>query len=152
MPVIPLPFRIRLPGEDSVSFAEIRDVSRRVDGLLHCDEGGIVLEWELTESVDEVGFLSVSSTRNTYETEMLEVSFDWLASAELVGGILRPRLVLRARGLGVFSDIPGARADRLMLDYIRSDRLVAVAMANAITARIAGSTIIDEQDSITPWP
>ncbi|MDX2207108.1 MAG: hypothetical protein SFU57_05650 [Gemmatimonadales bacterium] len=148
----PLPFRIRLPGEDSVSLAEIRDVSRRMDGLLHCDESGIVLEWELTESIDEVSLLSVSSTKNRFEVEVLEVPFELLASAELVGGILRPRLVLRARSLGVFSEIPGAKADRLMLDYARGDRFVAVEMARAITAAIVGLPVTDEQESITPLP
>lgn len=147
---VPLPFRIRLPGEETVSLAEIRDVSRRVEGLLHCDGSGIVLEWELTESIDEVSPLSVSSTSDTFEAEMLAVPIDWLASVELVGGILRPRLVLHARGLGVFAGVPGAKANTLSLSYRRADRLIAVAMVNAITAAFVALPITDEQDAISP--
>ena len=146
----PLPFRIKLPGEDTVAFTEIRDVTRRVDGLLHLLDDAILLEWAVTESVDEVGLGSVSSTTETFAAEELELPLAWLASAELVGGILRPQLLLRARGLGVFAEVPGAKADRLALGYTRADRFVALEMARAITAAFAELPITDEQARITP--
>jgi hypothetical protein len=132
----PLPFRIKLPGEDSVDFTEVRDVSRRADGLLHLLDGLVVLEWAVTESVDEVGLSNVSSTTETFEAEELEIPLHWLARVELTGGILQPRMVLRARSLAVFADVPGAKGAELALHYRRADRLVAVAMHRAIEAAL----------------
>lgn len=148
----PLPFRLKLPGEESVAFMEARDVSRCAVGLVHLLDDAILLEWAVTESVDQVGIGTVTSTTETFAAEELEIPFAWLVSADLVGGILRPRLVLRGRGLGVFAEVPGAKADRLMLRYARGDRFVAVEMARAITAAIAGLSDTDEQESITPLP
>jgi hypothetical protein len=136
LPPAPLPFRIKLPGEETVDFTEVRDVSRHADGMLHLVEGALVLEWAVTESVDEVGLGNVSSTTETFPVEELEIPLDWLAGAELAGGIFRPRLVLRARGLGVLAEIPGAKGAELALHYRRRDRLVAVAMQRAIHAEM----------------
>lgn len=146
----PLPYFIKLPGEDTVDFTEIRDVERRADGLLHLLDDAILLEWAVTEKVDQVGLANISSTTETFAAEEAEIPLAWLASAELVGGILRPRLLLRARGLGVFEGIPGAKADRLELGYARADRFLALEMARAITAAFAALPITDEHGSITP--
>ncbi len=147
---IPLPFFIKLPGEDTVAFTEVRDVERRADGLLHLLEDALLLEWAVTEKVDEVGIANISSTTETFAAEEIEIPLAWLASAELVGGILRPRLRLRARGLGVFVEVPGAKADRLELRYARADRFVAIELAKAITTAFAALPITDEQQQNTP--
>jgi hypothetical protein len=146
----PLPFFIKLPGEDTVDFTEIRDVERRADGLLHLLDDAIVLEWAVTEKVDQVGLANISSTTETFAAEELEVPLTWLASAELLGGILRPRVLLRARGLGVFEGVPGAKADRLELRYARADRFVALEMVRAITETMAALPTTDEQPFLTP--
>jgi hypothetical protein len=146
----PLPFFIKLPGEDTVDFTEIRDVERRADGLLHLLDDAIVLEWAVTEKVDQVGLANISSTTETFAAEELEVPLTWLASAELLGGILRPRVLLRARGLGVFEGVPGAKADRLELRYARADRFVALEMVKAINAASAALPTTDEQPFLTP--
>jgi hypothetical protein len=130
----PLPFKITLPAEERVEFTGYREVSRRADGLLHLVGDAIVLEWALTESIEEVSLENVGSATETFAAEELEIPLTWLAGAELAGGILRPRLVLRARGLGVFADVPGAKGAELALHYRRADRLLAVAMQRAITA------------------
>lgn len=132
----PLPFRIKLPGEDTVDFTEVRDVSRRADGLLHLLDGLLLLEWAVTESVDEVGLGNVSSTTETFAAEELDLPLQWLAGVELVGGILRPTLLLRARGLAIFAEIPGAKGADLALHYRRADRFLAVAMHRAIEAAL----------------
>jgi hypothetical protein len=136
----PLPFRINLPGEDTVDFTEVRDVSRRADGLLHLLDGLLLLEWAVTESVDEVGLSNVSSTTETFEAEELDIPLEWLTGVELTGGILRPRVKLRARSLAVFADVPGAKGAELELHYRRADRLVAVAMHRAIEAAMGGDS------------
>ncbi len=130
----PLPFRAKLPGKESISFTEIRDVSARVEGLLHFDGTELVLEWEEVEEIDEVSLMNVSEETVRYEAETLVVPLRWLAGAELVGGILRPRLRLLATGLGAFDGMPAAKGRTLDLPYTRADRLVAVAMRNAIEA------------------
>lgn len=148
--ITPLPFRIRLPGEDSVHFTEVRDVTRRADGMLHLLSDALLLEWAVTESIDEVGLGTVKSATETYATEELEVPLEWLASAELIGGILRPRVLLRGRGLGVFEEVPGSKADRLELHYKRADRLVAVDMATAIATALAALPTTDEVERGDP--
>jgi hypothetical protein len=146
----PLPFFIKLPGEETIVLTEIRDVERRADGLLHLLDDAILLEWAVTEKVDEVGLANISSTTETFAAEEAEIPLAWLASAELVGGILRPRLLLRARGLGVFAEVPGAKADRLELRYVRADRFVAVEMTKAIRTAFTTLPITDEQQLVTP--
>lgn len=146
----PLPFRIKLEGEESVLLTEVREVTRHAEGLLHLLDDALLLEWAVTEKVEEVGLGNVSTTTETFAAEELEVPLGWIASAELVGGILRPRLLLRARGLGVFEAVPGAKADRLELRYTRADRLVAVAMARAITEALIALPPSDEYDAIAP--
>lgn len=146
----PLPFRISLPGEEAIDFTEIRQVERRAEGLLHLLDDTILLEWVVTEKIDRVGLASIGSTTESFAAEEVEVSLAWLASAELVGGILRPRFLLRARGLGVFAEVPGAKADRLALGYARADRFVAVAMVKAITAAFTAPPLTDDQLLVTP--
>lgn len=146
----PLPYFIKLPGEEAVEFTEIRDVERRADGLLHLIDDAILLEWAVTEKVDQVGLANISSTTETFAAEEVEIPLAWLASVELVGGILRPQVLLRARGLGVFVDVPGAKADRLELRYARADRFVALGMVKAINAACAALPTTDEQPFLTP--
>ncbi|HPF62707.1 MAG TPA: hypothetical protein PLI93_11675 [Gemmatimonadales bacterium] len=146
----PLPFRIKLPGEESVNLTEVRDISRRAEGLLHLFDDAVLLEWAVTEAVEEVGLSGVSSNTDTFAREELEVPLSWIAGAELVGGILLPRLVLRAHALSVFEEVPGAKADRLELRYARRDRMVAVAMLHALTAALDALPATDEVPEITP--
>jgi hypothetical protein len=136
-----------MPGEDTVEFTEVRDVSRRADGMLHLLDGVLLLEWAVTESVDEVGLSNVSSTTETFAAEEMEIPLEWLAGVELVGGILRPRLMLHARSLRVFEGIPGAKGARLDLRYDRSDRMVAVALVRAIEAALLAPPVEDSGET-----
>ena len=130
----PLPFRIKIPGEESMDLTTVREVSTKVEGLLHLEGDRLLLEWAVTRSSEEVGLSGVKTETEEFEPEEAELPLEWLAGVTLAGGILFPRLVVRGRGLRVFDGIPGAKGARLELFYARSDRMAAVAMVPAIEA------------------
>ena len=130
----PLPIRIKIPGEESMDMTTVREVSTKVEGLLHVESDRLVLEWAVTRTLEEVGLTGVKEETETFAPEEAELPFDWLAGVSLAGGILFPRVVLRGRGLRVFAGIPGAKGAVLELFYARSDRMAAVAMVRAIEA------------------
>lgn len=132
----PLPIRIKVAGEESMDLAAIRDVTTRVEGLLHLEEGQLLLEWIISTKVEEVRLLSVTQERETSEPQFAELPLDALVSITLAGGILAPHLLLRARSLRLFDGIPGAKGAELAVHYARRDRLHAVAMLHAIDAAL----------------
>lgn len=132
----PLPFRIKIPDEESMDMTEVRSIATRVEGLLHLEADRLILEWAVTRTLEEVGLTGVKEETETFAPEEAELPLDWLASVSLAGGILFPRVVLRGRGLRVFDGIPGAKGARLDLFYARSDRMSAVAMVRAIEAAL----------------
>ncbi len=143
----PLPFRIKIPDEDSVELTEVRSITTKVEGLLHLEADRLVLEWAVIRTLEEVGLSSVKEETETFAPEEAEVPIDWLAGVSLAGGILFPRLVLRGRGLRVFDGIPGAKGPRLELFYARSDRMAAVAMVRAIEATMESPRLDDSGET-----
>ena len=132
----PLPFRIKLPSEDTIDMTTVREVVTTVEGMLHFEGGHVVLEWAMTRTTQEVSIMGVSDESESFEPEEAILPLDWLSTVALAGGILSPRLELRGRGLRVFEGIPGAKGATLSLHYARRDRLVAVAMVTAIEAAL----------------
>ena len=128
----PLPFRIKIPDEESIDFGTIRDVTTRVEGLLHLEGDQLVLEWAVTRTIEEVGMAGIKDETEAFAPEEAELPLARLAEVSLAGGILSPRLVLRGRSLRAFDAIPGAKGAALALHYRRADRLLAVAMLRAI--------------------
>lgn len=104
----PLPFRIKLPTQDTVHLTGVREVVTTVEGLLHLEPGQLVLEWAMTRTTQEVSVLGVKAEAEAFDPEAAVLPLDWLAIVALAGGILSPRLELRGRGLRVFEGIPGA--------------------------------------------
>ena len=51
----PLPFRIKIPGEESMDLTTVREVSTKVEGLLHLEGDRLLLEWAVTRISEEVG-------------------------------------------------------------------------------------------------
>jgi hypothetical protein len=140
----PVPFRIKLPTEEVVEFTTYREVTTRVEGLLHLEEGQVVLEWAMRREVQEVGLSGVVQENEAFDPEVAELPLSWITSATLAGGIISPRLVLRGRSLQVFAGIPGAKGAEISLHYTRNDRMLAVAMVRAIEDALAGP--------VTPLP
>ena len=143
----PLPFRIKIPDEESMDLTEVRSIATKVEGLLHVEFDRLILEWVVTRTLEEVGLTGVKEETETFAPEEAELPFDWLAGVSLTGGILFPRVVLRGRGLRVFDGIPGAKGARLELFYARSDRMSAVAIVRAIDAALQAPLLDDSGET-----
>lgn len=143
----PLPIRIKVPDEESMDLTTVREVSTKVEGLLHLGPGQLELEWVVRRQVQEVGFSGVVDDVEEFEPEMAELPLAWISGITLTGGILFPRVVLRARGLRVFEGIPGAKGARLELHYARSDRMLAVAFVRAVEAALQAPLLDDSGET-----
>lgn len=144
----PLPFRIKVPDEESMELTEVRSITTKVEGLLHVEADRLILEWAVTRTLEEVGLSGVKEETETFAPEEAELPLDWLAGVSLAGGILFPRVVLRGRGLRVFDGIPGAKGAELALHYRRADRLLAVAVVRAVEALLAGPALGETTDPL----
>ncbi|KPJ83296.1 MAG: hypothetical protein AMS18_17610 [Gemmatimonas sp. SG8_17] len=130
-PIEPLPFRLRVPGEDVIDFKGIRSVSYRVDGLLHLVDDTLEFEWTATEKTERVSVTGIGTVVDQSPIGRLEVPAGWLAEVELRGWWL-PRMRFRARRLDAFQDMPSAKAGVLTLKIRRRFRKQAEALVVAI--------------------
>lgn len=133
MPVTPdpVPFRLRLAGEETLDTRGIRSVSYKVQGLLHLEGDTLALEWAVDQSTESVGLGGVSTDVEKFDYEELVVPLTWLTEVRLTRGPLR-RLILRARRLDAFDGVPAARPGTIALRIRRRDRHLAAAMVEAI--------------------
>ncbi|UCD23256.1 MAG: hypothetical protein JSW51_09365 [Gemmatimonadota bacterium] len=130
-PIDPLPFHIRLPGKETIDFKGIREVSYKVEGLLHLHDDALEFEWTATEKTERVGVTGIGTVVDESPIGKLEVPAGWILEVQLRGRLL-PRMRLRARRLDAFEDMPGAKAGVLTLRVRRRFRPQAEAMVAAI--------------------
>lgn len=133
MPVTPdpVPFRLRLAGEDTIDTRGIRTVSYKVRGLLHLEGDTLAFEWAVDQSTESVGLGGVSTDVEKFDYEELVVPLTWLTEVRLTRFPSR-RLKLRARRLDAFDGIPAARPGSISLRVRWRDRHLARAMVEAI--------------------
>ncbi len=133
MPVTPepVPFRLRLAGEDTIDTRGISTVSYKVQGLLHLEGDTLALEWAVDQSTENVGLEGISTDVKKFDYEELVVPLTWLTEVRLTRFPSR-RLKLRARRLDAFDGVPTARPGGLVLRIHHRDRHVARAMIEAI--------------------
>lgn len=143
----PLPIRIKIPDQESMDLTTVREVTTKVEGLLHLEPGQLVLEWAVSQKVQEVGLSGITDEVEEFEPEVAELPLEWISSISLAGGILFPRVVVRARGLRFLEGIPGAKGARLELHYARSDRMVAVALVREIEAALQAPLLDDSGET-----
>jgi hypothetical protein len=55
----PLPFRLKIPGEDTLDWRGVRSISYRLDGLLHVVGDVITFEWAATRHTQRVSLTGV---------------------------------------------------------------------------------------------
>ncbi len=133
MPVTPepVPFRLRLAGEDTISPLGVRTVSYKVQGLLHLEGDTLALEWAVDQSTENVGIGGISTDVKKFDYEELVVPLTWLTEVRLTRFPSR-RLKLRARRLDAFYGVPTARPGSIALRIRHRDRHLARAMVEAI--------------------
>lgn len=127
----PLPFRLSVPGSDTIDLDEIESISYRVEGLLHCIGDTLTFEWAGSRTRELVSLGQVKEEEEAIPLAMRDVPVSWIARASLKGW-LRLRLELRARRLDAFDGIPGARHGTLTLRLKRRDRDLAREIVSAL--------------------
>mgnify|MGYP001229635306 CR=1 FL=1 len=132
-----LAFRFRLKGSDRITGGLVVSTSFRVRGLIRLEHDELVFQWGGSVSVQEVGLGDVKDEVEVLPDESLVVPVQDLYRAMLVGGWLRPRLVLQARTPGALSTVPSAEGGTAEFWYARRDRIAAIEMANSINDAIA---------------
>ena len=128
----PLPFRIRVPGYDSIDTGGIISISIKLEGLLHVEEETISLEWSATRTVEAVSMDGIKDEVDQSPLGSCEVPMSHLLEARIRGGWWSPRLELRAGRLGSFEEIPTAQNGILKLRIRRCDRDFAKSICGVI--------------------
>ena len=128
----PLPFRLRVPGQDVIDFEGAWSISYRGEGLLHLEGGMLTLEWTATRTTERVSVKGIGTDVEHSPIGTLEVPVDWILGVRLRGGWWWPRLELRARRLDAFDDFPGSRPGVITLRVRRRDREQAGALVATI--------------------
>ncbi|MGE0353227.1 MAG: hypothetical protein AB7I33_16845 [Gemmatimonadales bacterium] len=128
----PLPFRLRVPGEDTVDYRGARSISWRIEGLLHLEGDMLVFEWSGVRKEDRAGVGGVKSVQEELPHEVQNVPVEWISEVTMGGIWVLPSLILRARRLDAFEGVPSARPGYLRLRLRRRDVDCARAMLRAI--------------------
>lgn len=135
----PVPFQVALPRRDTLGLDGARSVRSRVHGLVHFDGNIVTFEWSTSRRVEQISLTGVGVVDDVTVPDLLDVPAAWIADARLTGGWWAPRLRLRGRRLDAFDGVPGAGQGTLVLLIARRDRVIATAMADALTrARLLG--------------
>ncbi len=140
----PLPFRLKVPGEDTLDSRGARSISYRMDGLLHAMGEMLTFEWAATRHTQRVSLAGVKDEVDMSPVGTIEIPWHWIARARVRGGWWAPRLQLWARQIDAFDGVPGARPGTLTLRIHRQDRAHAHAIAEAITSAGAARDLIKE--------
>lgn len=127
----PLPFRLSVPGSDTIDLDEIESISYRVEGLLHFIGDTLTFEWAGSRTRELVSLGQVKEEEEAIPLAMREVPVNWIASIALKGW-LRLRLELRGRRMDAFDGIPGAKFGTLSLRIRRRDRELAREIVSAL--------------------
>lgn len=128
----PLPFRLRMPGSDTLDLRGVRSISWRVEGRLYLAGDMLGFEWTGTRRAERVSLSGVKVDEEDLPIEVLEIPVEWITGARLRTPRLAPRLELQAGRLDAFDDLPGARPGSVALRLARRDVARARAMIDAI--------------------
>ncbi len=139
----PLPFRLKITGEDTLDWRGARSISYRLDGLLHLVGEMLTFEWAATRHTQRVSLSGVKDEVDESPVGTIEIPRRWIARARVRGGWWAPRLQLWAQRIDAFDGIPGARPGTLTLRIHRHDRTHAHAIAEAIIPAAAAALPAD---------
>ena len=141
----PLPFRIRVPGHDTIDSQGIISISFKLEGLLHIVEDTVSLEWTATRQVESVSTSGIRDEVDQSPVGTCDVPMSVILEARLSGGWWAPKLVLRGTRLDVFKGIPTAQSGTAKLRIQRRDREKARAVCAVInSARSLPEGVNDE--------
>lgn len=128
----PIPFSLKVPGKDDMTWSEIATTSYRFRGLLRLEADGLLLEWAGTAEVEEVSFAGVRTDRINLPSESLLVPIAAVRTLRVAGGWLRPHIELTAHDWDLLRYVPGEDGGRLRLWLARRDRGAARRLVAAV--------------------
>jgi len=128
----PLPFRIRVPGYDSIDSQGVVSISIRLEGLLNVFDDVVSLEWSATRTVESVSLSGIRDEVDHSPVGTRDIPVNLILEARLRGGWWAPRLELHATTLDAFEGIPSAQNGIAKLRIRRRDRDKARAVKAAI--------------------
>jgi hypothetical protein len=128
----PLPFRISVPGYDSIDSQGVVSISIKLEGLLHVLDDVVSLEWSATRKVESVSLRGIRDEVDQSPVGACDIPVDLILEARLRGGWWAPRLELRATRLDAFEEIPSAQNGTAKLRIQRRDREKARAVCAEI--------------------
>jgi hypothetical protein len=102
----PLPFRLKIPGEDTLDWRGVRSISYRLDGLLHVVGDVITFEWAATRHTQRVSLTGVKDEVDESPVGAVQVPLRCITRAQVRGGWWTPRLQLWARRIDAFHGVP----------------------------------------------
>jgi hypothetical protein len=133
-----IPFSLKVPGKDEMTWSEIASTSFKFRGFLRLEPGALLLEWAGSAEVEEVTFTGVRTDHVDLPSESLLVPLDEIRTLRLVGGWLRPRLELTATSMDLLRMVPGEDGGRVRLWLARQDRAPAGRLVAAVEVERGG--------------
>ena len=128
----PLPFRISVPGYDSIGAQGVVSISIKLEGLLHVDDDTLSLEWSATRKIESLSLSGIRDEVDHSPRGSCDIPVSLILEARVRAGWWAPRLELRATKLDAFEGIPSAQSGTVKLRIRRGDREHARAVCAAI--------------------
>lgn len=120
--------RFSLPFTIDASTDDLMEGVFEITGLLRVEDDGFILEFRRS-GFDISGLGHVGKNRpgdlhlsGRPAVESVAFTLDDLRDIQLKWGVFSAKIVLHARSLTVFADVPGAAGDRLVLDLPKASR------------------------------
>ena len=109
------------------------------EGLLRIDSDALVFQLLVTRTVTKIGGTSVNTDRFTEPVRELRVPIAALASIRIrrTGWLRRREVVIIARDLRAFIDLPGARAQELKIPVLRQNADAAAEFVGTVELAMA---------------
>lgn len=134
-----LPFRFVKEDAQIGGPTRVTTTNELCEGLVHIDRDALVFQFVVTRTVTRVGGVSVQTDRSTEPVREIRVPISALASIRLRrrGWLRRREMVIVARDLRAFVDVPGARAHDLTIAVPSKDADTAVELVSTVELAMA---------------
>jgi hypothetical protein len=135
-----LPFRFVKSKDAQVGGpTQVTTTHELCEGLIRVDGEALVFQVLVTRTVTRIGGSSVHTDRSTEPVREIRVPIEALASIRVrrTGWLRRREVVITARDLKIFIDVPGARAQELKIPVTRQYADVAAELVGTVELAMA---------------
>jgi hypothetical protein len=135
-----LPIRLVKTKDSQVhSATRVTTTHELCEGLLRVDGDALVFQVLVTRTTTRIGGSSVESDRSTEPVRDIRVPISAILSIRIrrTGWLRRREVVITARDLKAFLDLPGARAQELKIPVAREHADVAAELVGTVELAMA---------------